>query len=93
MAMQLWVTDSLGGYTNLPALSAKLRRAAQPLTRFRQFCDIKEAYGKARDENFNFDKVGNVATAGGTLVETATIPKTNIIIYQGTGTLTEYNWN
>lgn len=90
MTMQLWVTDSLGGYTNLPQLSAKLRHAAQPLVRFRQFCDVKEAYGKGRDENFNFDKVGNVATAGGTLVETATIPRTNIVIYQGTGTLTEY---
>ena len=55
-----------------------------------QFCDVKEAYGKAKDENFNFDKVGNVATAGTSLTETATIPRTNLVIYQGTGSLTEY---
>jgi len=90
MSMQLWVTDSLGGYTNLPALSAQLRHAAQPLTKFRQFCDIKESYGKGRDSNFNFDKVSNVQTEGGTLTETATMPRTNLIIYQGTGTLNEY---
>lgn len=37
-----------------------------------------------------YDKIKNVATAGGTLVETTTIPETNYTIVQGTLTITEY---
>jgi len=89
---QVWATDSLGGYLNTPELSAKLRHAAQPLSRFRQFCSFKEEYGKKRDELFIFDKVGNVSTAAITtgLVEDDVMPETDVTIYQSTGTLTEY---
>lgn len=37
-----------------------------------------------------FDKAGNVATQGGTLIETNTIPETQFVTNQGTGTITEY---
>jgi len=37
-----------------------------------------------------FDKISNISTAGGTLVETDTIPKRNYTILQGTLTMTEY---
>jgi hypothetical protein len=84
MAGQVWLLDSLGGYFANPPLSAKLRHAAQPLIRFRQFCDFKEEFGKGKSENFNFDKVSNISKPGGPLVETETIPENRVFIYQGT---------
>jgi N4-gp56 family major capsid protein len=87
---QLWVTSSLGGYFANAYLSKQLREAAQPLLRFRQFATVKEAFGKGKSATVNFDKVSNVATAGGTLTETATFSKTNFTVTQGTLTLTEY---
>jgi len=73
-----------------PYLSDRLRHIAQPLFRFRQFVDVKEAIGRNRGDTFLFDKAGNVATQGGTLVETATIPQTQYATVQGTATITEY---
>ena len=43
MSGQLWATDSLGGFLYSKNLSNKLRKAVQPLSKFRQFCDIKDA--------------------------------------------------
>lgn len=43
MAGQLWVTNSLGGYMYSDSLSQVLRHAVQPLVKFRQFADIKDA--------------------------------------------------
>jgi hypothetical protein len=40
---QLWVTDSVGGYMASDRLSKTLRMAVQPLCKFRQFCDVKDA--------------------------------------------------
>jgi len=73
-----------------PYLSQKLRSVAQPLFRFRQFVDAKEAIGKNRGDTFLFDKTQNVATQGGTLVETNTIPETQFVTSQGTCIITEY---
>lgn len=50
----------------------------------------KEAIGKQRGDTWLFDKAGNVATQGGTLVETNTIPETNFVTNQGTGQIFEY---
>jgi N4-gp56 family major capsid protein len=58
--------------------------------RFRQFTDVKEAIGKQRGDTWLFDKAGNVATQGGTLLETSTIPETQFITNQGTGQIFEY---
>ncbi len=55
-----------------------------------QFATVKEAFGKGKSATVNFDKVSNVATAGGTLVETNTFSKTNCTVTQGTLTLAEY---
>jgi N4-gp56 family major capsid protein len=73
-----------------PYLSQKLRAVAQPLFRFRQFVDAKEAIGKNRGDTFLFDKMQNVVTQGGTLVETNTIPETQFVTNQGTCVITEY---
>ncbi|MBF0524673.1 MAG: phage major capsid protein [Deltaproteobacteria bacterium] len=90
MAGQLWMVNSLGGYLYSPHLSRKLREQAQTLCKFRQFCDIKESFGSQRGDTVNWEKVSNISTAGGVLVETSTIPKHQFNITKGTLSLDEY---
>lgn len=51
---------------------------------------MKMEAGKNKGETFLFDKYGNIDTQGGTLTETATVPRHGFRVYQGTGTL--YEW-
>lgn len=90
MAGQVYSVSTLGGNWSQPYLSERLRHIAQPMFRGRQFVDVKEAIGKQRGDTWLFDKAGNVATQGGTLVETNTIPETNFVTNQGTGQIFEY---
>ena len=90
MAGQVWETNTLGGYMGSPLLSNKLRMAVQPLTRFRQFCDIKEALGYHKGDKFHWNVYSDVETQGGELAEDATMPETNFTITQGTLTVTEF---
>jgi N4-gp56 family major capsid protein len=92
MAGQLWAVNTLGGYLFSLELSNVLRTAVQPLCKFRQFCDAKDFTdrGLHKGQTFTWDVYGNVATQGGTLVETSTMPTTNFTITQGTGTVVEY---
>lgn len=90
MPGQVYSVSSLGGILSQPYLSQKLRSKAQPLFRFRQFVDAKEAIGKNRGDTFLFDKTQNVQTQGGVLVETNTIPETQFVTNQGTCVITEY---
>ena len=60
------------------------------MMKFRQFVDMEPAAGKSRGNKVYFDKISNISSAGGTLVETDTIPKRNFTITQGSLTLTEY---
>lgn len=92
MAGQLWVTASLGGYMYSETLSKVLRYAVQPMVKFRQFADIKDAavQGKGKGDTFHWNVYSDVATRGTTLVETNTLPETNFTITQGTMTITEY---
>lgn len=92
MAGQLWVTNTLGGYMSSKNLSKSLRMALQPLVKFRQFADIKDAamQGKGKGDVFHWNVYSDVATAGTTLVETTVMPETNFTITQGTMTITEY---
>lgn len=85
-----WVTSSLGGNLANPRLSKEVRIAAQAETKFRQFCTVKEAFGKGVADSVNFDKVTNVVTSGGTLVETTTMPTTYFTIAKSTLTVYEY---
>ena len=55
-----------------------------------QFCDPMDAVGKSKGQTFTWDTVQDIATAGGTLVETNTMPESNFTIIQGTLTVTEY---
>lgn len=92
MSSQLWAVNSLGGYFYSLNLSEELRETLQPLTKFRQFADVRDAsqQGKKHGDTFTWDVVGNVVTSGGTVVETNTMPETNFTITQGTLTVVEY---
>jgi hypothetical protein len=92
MSSQLWAVNTLGGYFYSLNLSDELRTALQPMVKFRQFCDVKDAsqQGKNKGDTFTWDVVSNVATQGGSLTETNTMPETNFTITQGTLTITEY---
>lgn len=90
MGTQLWTLSSLGGYFSNNELSRKIRHAAQPLMKFRQFVDAEPASGRSRGDKVFFDKISNISTQGGTLSETSTIPKRNFTITQGTLTANEY---
>lgn len=91
MAGQLWVTNTLGGYMYSDQLSKVLRYAVQPMVKFRQFADIKDAavQGKGKGETFHWNVYSDVATQGTVLTETSTMPQTNFTITQGTMTITE----
>jgi hypothetical protein len=58
--------------------------------KFMQFCSNKEALGKNRGALIFFDKVSNIATPGGTLVETNTVPESQVTIQTGTLQVTEF---
>jgi len=90
MGQQLFATNSLGGFFTNNQLSQQLRYKAQSLQKFRQFVDMEGAAGANRGNKVFFDKISNISTAGGTLIETDTIPKNNYTILQGTLTMTEY---
>lgn len=90
MPEQVWAVNTLGGFAAVPYLTEQVRQRAQPKFKIRQFIDVKEAVGRGRGDTFNFDKISNVATQGGTLVETSTIPETNFTINQGEATITEW---
>lgn len=89
MAGQVWEAKSLGGYMGSPLLSNKLRMAVQPLTRFRQFCDIKEALGYHKGDKFHWNVYSDVLDQGGVLVESDAMPETNYTVSQGTLEVTE----
>jgi len=84
----LWVDDS--GVLYSPRLSAKLQFSAQPMFRFREYVDIKEAFGKQVGESVNWDKIANVTNFGGKVAETSTMPTTRQAITKGTLSVTEY---
>lgn len=90
MGQQLFVTNSLGGFLTNNQLSAQVRYKAQTQQKFRQFVDMEAAAGVNRGNKVFFDKISNISTSGGTLIETDTIPKNNYTITQGTLTITEY---
>lgn len=92
MAGQVWLTNSLGGYMWSPNLSKVLRMALQPLVKFRQFADIKDAavQGKGKGDTFHWNVYQNIATQGTVLTEGTAIPQSNFTITQGTMTITEY---
>lgn len=98
MVGQVWVTAAEGGYMYSDKLSHELRMAVQPTVKFRQFCDAKDATRSrnpdgqmlGKGDTFHWNVYSDVATQGGTLVETTTMPETGFTIVQGTMTVNEY---
>lgn len=92
MAGQLWGTNSLGGYMYSDQLSKVLRHAVQPLCKFRQFADVKDAavQGKGKGDVYHWNVYSDVAAQGTTLTEGTVMPETNFTITQGTMTITEF---
>ena len=90
MAGQVWQTNSLGGFMFAVNLSRKLRTALQPMTRFRQFCDAREAFGLGKGDTFNWNIYSDISDQGGTLNETDIMPESNFTIDQNSLTVVEY---
>lgn len=92
MAGQLWGTDNLGGYMYSDELSDTLRQALQPMVRFRQHCDAKDAMnkGKNKGDTYNWNVYSDIQTQGTTLTEGNAMPESNFTITQGSLTVTEY---
>lgn len=90
MAGQLWGTNTLGGYMYSDELSDVLRTALQPLTRFRQFCDIKEGKEQGKGDKLYWDVYSDAQTQGGQLTENSPMPETNFTIRQESLTVEEY---
>ncbi|MDH3981282.1 MAG: hypothetical protein OES84_00100 [Kiritimatiellaceae bacterium] len=86
----MYNAESNSLYMYADNLSDKLRETVQPMVKFRQFCDVKDAAGKHKGQQFHWDVYKDVQTQGGTLVETNTMPESNFEIVQGTLTITEY---
>lgn len=89
-AGQKWSVSADGGHLANPKLSEKLRFSSYEMARFRQFCNVKEDGMKQRGETMNFDKILKLATGGGTVSETSTVPSDKFTITKGTITVTEY---
>lgn len=91
MAGQLWVTDSLGGFYYSLNLSKDLRMGVQATSKFRQFADIRDAFGKVTraGQTFTWDTVPMMSRASRALTETNTVPQGQHTIIQGTLTMNE----
>jgi len=91
MAGQVWATNTLGGYMYSDQLSDVLRTALQPMTRFRQFADAKDATDKGlhAGDTFHWNVYSDVATPGGDLNEHDAMPESNFTISQGSLTVGE----
>lgn len=55
-----------------------------------QFVDVKEGWGVSKGDTLYFNKITNISTAGGTLVETNTMPEHQYSIGRGTIVLSEW---
>ena len=62
MSGQLWAVNALGGYMYSDELSNVMRTALQPIVRFRQLCDAKDATDKGlgAGELFNWNVYSDV---------------------------------
>lgn len=91
MSGQLWAVNSLGGFYSSYNLSKELRDGVQATSKFRQFCDVRDAFGKVtrHGQTFTWDTVPMMSRASRALVETNTIGQGNHTVYQGTLTMNE----
>lgn len=91
MAGQLWTVAADGGFMYSDELSDYLRIKAQPLTKFRQMCDVKDGAEKGlnRGEKFFWNIYSDIGTQGGQLDETQAMPESGFTITQKSLTIQE----
>lgn len=88
---QTWGTDSQGGFLTTPELSRKIREAAQPMCRFRQFVRPEEDFGRNMGDRLEFTKTSDIAVQGRKISELETVPTSNITIFKDAVTADEYS--
>jgi len=91
MAGQLFSVNSLGGFYSANKLSKELRMGVKATAKFRQFADVRDAFGKVQraGQTFTWDVVPMMSRANRALTETSTIPQGNHTVLQGTLTMSE----
>ncbi len=85
---QNWIAQQ-GYYTN-NVLTKKYRNSLQPLTKFRQFVDVKAEGGKRKGQTVNWLRVADLGTIGGKIVETNTMNESDFDNTWGTATVDEF---
>jgi N4-gp56 family major capsid protein len=90
--MQVWGTNSLGGFSATASLDSELRQRATKTTYFHQMALGLTSYGRHRADRILFDKAGRVVTplnlSG--IGELDDIPVTSFPFVQGQVIATEY---
>jgi N4-gp56 family major capsid protein len=91
MAGQLFVTNSLGGFYSAKNLSKELRMGVKGTAKFRQFADVRDAWGKVTKagQTFTWDVAPMMSRANRVLTETTTIAQGSHTLLQGTLTMSE----
>lgn len=91
MAGQVFAVNSLGGFYASFNLSKELRMGVKATAKFRQFCDVRDAWGKVTKagQTFTWDVVPMASRANRALTETNTIPQGGHTVLQGTLTMSE----
>lgn len=91
MAGQIWTVAAEGGYMYADELSDYLRIKAQPLTKFRQFCDARDGMEKGlnRGDQFHWNQYSDIGSQGRDLDETQSMPESGYTIQQRSLTIGE----
>lgn len=88
MADMNWVQQN--GYLTNNKLNQEYQKVSQPLYKFRQFVDVKGAFGKQAGQTENWLRVANVGAYGRKVAETNTVPTTTQSFTWGTVTVAEF---
>ncbi len=90
--MQVWSSNSLGGFSAAASLDSELRQRATATTYFHQFALGLTSYGRNRSDRILFDKAGRAVTPLNTsgIGELDDIPVTSYPFVQGSVIATEY---
>lgn len=88
---QVWAVAADGGYMYSDELSDVLRMKLQPMVRFRQHCDAKDATNKGlnKGDKFYWNVYSDVETRGGNLDEQEAMPETKYTVSQASLTVNE----
>lgn len=92
---QLFAVNSQGGFYSANKLSKELRMGVQSMAKFRQFADVRDAWGKVtkQGQTFTWDVVPMMSRGNRALSETSTVPAGNHSIVQGTLTMSERGYS